>query len=180
MQRRLQQFWLTATALVAAVGLAACSQASADPAPSHEEPAHVEAIEGSELSRVILTEKAAERTGIQTAPVEELQVGGTPPAGATPMAGATPGAAATPLAGGTPPAGAAARKVIPYGALLYDPQGQTWVYVSPEPLVFVRQAVAVERIDGDRVILTEGPEVGTQVVTVGAPELYGTEFGVGH
>ncbi len=152
----LQQLWLTATALVAVVCLAACSQASADPAPSHEEPAHVEAIEGSDVSRVILTEKAAERTGIQTAPVQEQQVGGTPQAGA------------------------AARKVIPYGALLYDPQGQTWVYVSPEPLVFVRQAVAVERIDGDLVILTEGPEVGTLVVTVGAPELYGTEFGVGH
>jgi hypothetical protein len=33
----------------------------------------------------------------------------------------------------------------------------------------------VERIDGDSVILKDGPSVGTLVVTVGAPQLFGAE-----
>ena len=32
--------------------------------------------------------------------------------------------------------------------------------------------------DGDRVMLAEGPSVGTRVVTTGAEEVYGTEVGV--
>jgi hypothetical protein len=33
---------------------------------------------------------------------------------------------------------------------------------------------------GDYAILTEGPEPGTSVVTVGVAELFGAEFSVGH
>ena len=32
----------------------------------------------------------------------------------------------------------------------------------------------------DLAVLTGGPAAGTAVVSVGAAELYGTEFGVGH
>jgi hypothetical protein len=49
------------------------------------------------------------------------------------------------------------------------------VYVSPEPLVFVRQPVSVEQIDGDLAILTDGPEPATRIVTVGAAGLLGVE-----
>jgi hypothetical protein len=35
------------------------------------------------------------------------------------------------------------------------------------------------RIDGDRAILSDGPAPGTEVVTVGAAELLGTEYEVG-
>jgi hypothetical protein len=69
--------------------------------------------------------------------------------------------------------------VIPYGALLYDEQGQAWTYTSPEPLVYVREPVEVDRIEDDRVALASGPAPGTEVVTVGAAELYGVEVGVG-
>jgi len=71
------------------------------------------------------------------------------------------------------------RKLIPHAALLYDAHGDTWVYTNPAPLVFVRQHISVNYIEGDRVVLFAGPPTGTAVVTVGAAELYGAETGVG-
>jgi hypothetical protein len=68
---------------------------------------------------------------------------------------------------------------VPYSALLYEPSGDTWVYISPDPLRYVRHPVTVEAIDGDRVILGDGPAPGTEVVTVGVAELYGAELGIG-
>ncbi|HEX5691257.1 MAG TPA: hypothetical protein VFX76_14685 [Roseiflexaceae bacterium] len=101
------------------------------------------------INRVTLTEKAAERLAIQTTQVREEQVGG------------------------------AQRKVIPYAAVIYDLQGKTWTYTSPARLTFVREAITVDHIDGDRVVLSEGPATGTEVVTVGVAELYGTDTGIG-
>jgi hypothetical protein len=37
----------------------------------------------------------------------------------------------------------------------------------------------VDHIQGDLVVLQEGPAAGTSVVTVGAVELYGADTGVG-
>jgi hypothetical protein len=68
------------------------------------------------------------------------------------------------------------RRVVPYGAVYYDAKGVPWVYLNPEPLVFERRRIAVERIVGELAIITEGPAVGTTVVTVGAPLLYGAEI----
>ena len=67
--------------------------------------------------------------------------------------------------------------VISYAAVLYDPNGKTWTYTSSEPLVFIRKDITVDRIEADRAILTEGPAPGTAVVTVGAAELWGAEYG---
>jgi len=71
-------------------------------------------------------------------------------------------------------------KVVPYSALVYDPNGGTWVYTSPKELTFVRTPVGVASISGNDVLLTLGPDAGTQVVTVGTAELYGTENEIGH
>lgn len=68
------------------------------------------------------------------------------------------------------------RKVVPYSALYYDAKGGAWLYLNPEQLVFHRQRVGVERIAGDVAVLSDGPAVGTTVVTVGTPLLYGTEI----
>jgi len=68
------------------------------------------------------------------------------------------------------------RRVVPYGAVYYDAKGVPWVYLNPQPLVFERSRISVERIVGELAILTEGPAVGTTVVTVGAPLLYGAEI----
>jgi hypothetical protein len=72
------------------------------------------------------------------------------------------------------------RKVVPYSALIYDPDGDTWVYMSPAPRTFVRQEVEVDYIDGDMAVLDEGPPTGTVIAVVGVAELYGAEFKVGH
>ena len=68
---------------------------------------------------------------------------------------------------------------VPYAAILYDINGGTWVYENSEPHVFTRRRVAVESISGDAACLSEGPAPGTAVVTDGAAELFGTEFGAG-
>ncbi len=60
-------------------------------------------------------------------------------------------------------------------ALYYDGQGVPWVYTISGPLTFERKRIEVERIDGDSVILKDGPSVGTLVVTVVAPQLFGAE-----
>ncbi len=72
------------------------------------------------------------------------------------------------------------RKIVPYAALLYGPEGQTWVFTNPQPRFFVRYVVDVDYIKGDTVFLNDGPPVGTKVATVGVAELYGAEFEIGH
>lgn len=131
------------------------STTAAPAAPADGPPLTVQPIEGSDLHRVILSARAAERLGIVTAP-----------------AGAADAAAARLAGAGTPGA-----RTVPYSAVLYDGHGDTWVYTNPESLVFVRQRVSVARIDGDRVILTDGPPAGSTIVTVGGAELLAAEFG---
>jgi len=103
-------------------------------------PSKLEPIEGSELSRVILTEKAAERVGIETVSVN--------------------------------------RDLVPYAAVIYDLEGNTWIYTNPEPLAFVRVPIAIDHIEGDTAVLSESLPSDLTVVTVGVAELYGTETGV--
>ena len=71
------------------------------------------------------------------------------------------------------------RLVVPAGSVLVDANGDYWVYTRPEALAFVRQEVALDRFEGADALLTDGPEAGTQVVTLGAAELFGAEFGIG-
>jgi hypothetical protein len=106
----------------------------------------VDAIDGSSLKRVTLTQKAMERLDIKTGQVA---------------------------------VDAAGIMTAPYAALLYDAKGQTWVYTNPQPLAYVRHAVVVESIKGERAFLKEGPPAGTVVVVIGVAELYGTESGLG-
>jgi hypothetical protein len=239
--------------------------------PSKEEPARVEEIPGSAFKRVILTEKAAERIGLETVSVREelmartMTVGGqvllagnssanpdgdsgslglggvvlrvpvseadlnrvdrSQPAYVLPLGGeadapgmiaqpidmANPGSSEEGTSGQAQPhigwedgalyyrtdgddlglvpgqgvfvelamsSGEAQRKIVPYAAVLYGVNGETWVYGNPEPLVFVRLPITVDYVDGDLAVLLEGPEVGTPVVTLGAAELFGTETGV--
>ncbi len=71
-----------------------------------------------------------------------------------------------------------AHTVAPYAALIYGPDGSSFVYTQPEPLTFERTEVEVEKVDGNDVLLSDGPRPGTRVVTVGAAEVYGTETGI--
>lgn len=240
---------LTAILIIASLSLAACAGPS--PTAAHDKPAAVATIQGSSLKQVTLTQKAAERIGIQTIAVREEQatrtrtVGGEvvtlPDTGDTlwvrvrlnesdlnsidrsqlarirglddeddgddgleaeadegpevddvddsdngegslyyklsdNQRGFTPGQRVwvelTLSGSGT------TLKVVPYAAVIYDVSGKTWVYTNPEPLVFVRQSISVNYVEGDQAFLSEGPSPGTAVVTVGGPLLYGAEVGV--
>ena len=70
--------------------------------------------------------------------------------------------------------------VVPYDAVIYTPDGSEYTYTAPKPLTYVRQGISIDHVVGDSVMLHDGPPVGTEVVTVGAAEVYGTEFEVAH
>jgi hypothetical protein len=72
------------------------------------------------------------------------------------------------------------RRIVPYASVLYDLTGKTWVYVSTDPLTFVRAAVEIDTIKGDNVYLSDGPPTGTKVLAAGVPQVFGTEVRVGH
>ena len=135
-----------------ALGVSACTRAEASggrEVGSAEPTVRLEPVAGSEVSRVILSQRAAERLGIKTVPAFEHRTG------------------------------ARTNIVIPYAALLYDENGRTWTFTNPAPGTFVRQPVTVDRIFGDLALLSDGPPEGVMVVTVGAAELLGAELGVG-
>jgi hypothetical protein len=135
--KRMNLFLLILMA-VAALQLAACG-----PKPTTTEkinPSTLEEIEGSDLKRVILTEKAAERIDVQTVPVSGM--------------------------------------VVPYSAVIYDTEGNTWIYTNPAPLTFVRASIVIDHIEGDQAFLSQGLESDAPIVTVGVAEIYGAETGV--
>ena len=138
--------WMVLILAVACLPLAACKQTADEAAAEEGGPAKVEHLKGADPTRVTLTEDAARRLDIQTAEIRDMEIGG------------------------------AQRKVIPYAAVLYDTEGNTWTYSSPQPLVFVRHKITVDRIEGEMAVLSDGPAEGTSVVTVGAQELYGSEL----
>jgi hypothetical protein len=73
---------------------------------------------------------------------------------------------------------AAGRLTVPYAAVLYGPEGDTFTYTNPGPGVYVQHPIAVTRIRGAFAVLKQGPPAGTPVVTVGASELLGARDGV--
>ena len=135
--------------VVVALASAACSATSPTEGGA-EDPASVERVADANVARITLSSDAARRLDIQTAPVQRLRRGS-----------------------------AGAELLIPYAAVLYDPEGETWAYTEASPLVFERASIRIERIEGDAALLSAGPPPGTEVVTIGAAELLGTEYEVG-
>ena len=68
--------------------------------------------------------------------------------------------------------------VVPYSAVIYDTEGNTWIYTNPAPLTFVRAPVVIDRIEGDQAFLSQELESDAPIVTVGVIEIYGAETGV--
>jgi RND family efflux transporter MFP subunit len=68
---------------------------------------------------------------------------------------------------------------VPLTALVRDMSGGSWVYERADSVTFVRRRVEVVRVANGHAILSVGPKRGTQVVTLGSAELFGTEFGAG-
>ena len=74
--------------------------------------------------------------------------------------------------------GGAQETAVPASAVWVGVNGEEWIYTAPEPLVFVREVISVDRYEGDVAVLSDGPAAGTQIVTVGVAELIGSEFGI--
>jgi RND family efflux transporter MFP subunit len=68
-------------------------------------------------------------------------------------------------------------RVVPLSAVLYDMHGGVWVYEKVGDRAYARRRVEIDRSVEQWAVLSRGPEVGVQVVTTGAAELFGTEFG---
>ena len=135
--------WMAALLILTSLLLSACAKV-AEEEEALNEPATLEPIEGSDVSRITLTAEAAERVDIQADPVVD----------------------------------AGSATMIPYAAVFYTAEGNTWTYTNPEPLTFVRVPIVVDHISGERAFLSDGPPSGMEVVTQGASELYGTETDV--
>lgn len=69
---------------------------------------------------------------------------------------------------------------IPATAIVHDAGGTAWIYQCDSETSFRRVPVDVVRTVADRAVLGHGPAVGACVVSVGAAELFGTEFEPGH
>jgi hypothetical protein len=142
---------IVAFALVPA--LLGCGGPTTPPA-EHEEPAHVEAIAGDETRhRITLTERAAERLGIEVA-----------------QAAAAPGSGGSiwvPYSAVIYDAQGSAWAYVAEGPLVFVREAVTVTDVTPNDA-------------GGLAVLSQGPAPGTSVVTVGVAELFGTEFEVGH
>jgi multidrug efflux pump subunit AcrA (membrane-fusion protein) len=68
------------------------------------------------------------------------------------------------------------QKIVPHTALIYNPDGEVFVYTNPAPETYIRAPVKVSRAIDDRVVLDDGPPTDTVIVTVGAAELLATEY----
>jgi cobalt-zinc-cadmium efflux system membrane fusion protein len=70
--------------------------------------------------------------------------------------------------------------VVSDRAVLYDISGGTWVYEDRGNGTYARRRIEIARHVGNLAVIARGIEPGTRVVTAGAAELFGTEFGAGH
>jgi hypothetical protein len=68
------------------------------------------------------------------------------------------------------------RRIVPHEALIYNPDGDAFVYTKPAPETYVRAPVKVVRVDGEDAVLSDGPRAATTIVTTGAAELLATEY----
>ncbi len=67
--------------------------------------------------------------------------------------------------------------VIPWSAVMHDIHGGTWVYQRVAPLTYIRRRVQIRYVVDGQAVLANGIHDGDEVVTAGAMELFGTEFG---
>src|SRR5262249_22658721 len=67
--------------------------------------------------------------------------------------------------------------VVPWSAVMHDIHGGTWLYENTAANTYVRRRIQVRYVVDDQAALENAPPAGAQVVTAGAVELFGTEFG---
>ena len=108
-------------------------------------PVHVEHLSGEQPTRITLTPDAIRRLDLQTDGLQVENVNGVE------------------------------KTIVPYSSVVYDTEGKTWVYTSPQAGTYLRTPIQVVSIDSDDVTIAGGLPDGTAIVTVGAEELFGSE-----
>ena len=68
------------------------------------------------------------------------------------------------------------RKVVPHNAVIYNPDGESFVYTKPKAETYIRAPIEIVRVNGDDATLSKGPPAGTRIVTTGSAELLATEY----
>jgi hypothetical protein len=146
--------------VVLALALGACGSSHT----SHITPAaELITTPGNSVGRIVLSAVGAQRIGLVTATAHKVHP-------AKPKRGS-----------GTHksrPAAGASTVIIPSSAVIYDPTGNTYAFVSVGHLTFTEVPVMVNNISGNAAYLRSGPRAGAQVVSTGAEELYGVQTGV--
>ena len=143
--------WVILAAIIVIAVLLVYERSDTSDSPAKAQETKKEKVLGNEITPVTLTEKEASRLGIETAPVREQLMA---PSGSV-------------------------QKVVPYASVLYGLNGETWLYTNPAPLTFARESITIDYIEADWAVLSKGPPVGSEVVTVGVSQLYGVDTGVG-
>ena len=141
---------LAALFVLAGISISACGSSGSPRIPVA---GRLVAVPGSPTGHVVLTPVGAEQLGLQTAAVQSAP-------------------APSHHAAGSPTV------IVPYSALIYDSNGNTYVFRSLSPLTFTEVPISVDHISGNSVYLLRGPSAGARVVTVGAEELFGVQTGV--
>jgi RND family efflux transporter MFP subunit len=73
--------------------------------------------------------------------------------------------------------GASEQRVVPWSAIMHDIHGGAWLYEQTAANTFVRRRAQVRYVVDNLAVLENGPPSGAKIVTAGAVELFGTEFG---
>jgi hypothetical protein len=139
---------LLTAVVAAAVALAGCGSSAAPEIPASSK---LVPAKGNSAGKIVLTAQGAQRIGLQTATAQSVPT--------------------------TPPA-ATATSIIPFSSVVYAPSGQAYAFTRISPLTFTEVPLTIDHISGDSVYLLKGPRAGSQVVTVGAEELFGVQTGV--
>ncbi len=74
----------------------------------------------------------------------------------------------------------ASARSVPTSSLVRDADGAAWVYACAGEGAFRRERIDPMRVSGQRLVFTRGPALGTCVASVGAMEIFGSEFEPGH
>lgn len=159
--------WLRVFVAVLACGtfgapLAGCGGSKVPPA---RPAAKLEQVPGSSSSRIVLTALGAQRLGLQTVRARAVPV-------PRPAPRRRHGRARRPTPVPRP------RVIVPYSAIIYAASGKTYVFAQTARLTYVEVPVVVDYVLGSTAYLFGGPNPGTEVVSVGAEELWGVQTGV--
>jgi hypothetical protein len=148
-------------ALVVALAVGACgSSHTARVTPA----ARLISTPGNSAGKIVLSSVGAQRIGLTTSTarrVPQVKV----------HRGAHKSGSASHVASGS-------TVIIPSSAVIYDPSGKTYAFISVGHLTFTEVPVAVNYMSGNLAYLRNGPHAGSKVVSTGAEELYGVQTGV--